>query len=253
MRYSRLALTACGVLLGICSAYAQNLTARLSSFNYFALYGHGGDITRNPTDSKTYPNLVQSDMKEIKYADVLDGTYLQGTYSTSVDISLRHQYSVLGPLSNFAQIDAELHSRYAANASGTAGAGAGGQSTQPGNELLLDFTTTGFHYEFYATAAYKSSGPNVPHGKAELLRWTGSSWTFLESSIFSNGVVRTGNLSAGTYRLLIWGQTKSITNDLAYADTTLRFRNLDAVPEPGSAMVLTAAGLGMVVKRRRWI
>ncbi|MBS1705170.1 MAG: PEP-CTERM sorting domain-containing protein [Armatimonadetes bacterium] len=242
-------LCALALLSGLTLAQAQTITARSSTLNYFATYGHGGDVVKNPSDSLTATDLLQSDSKGLALSDVQNGTYLSGQYFTSVDVSLNHSYQVSGPVSNFSRIDAQLHSSFVTSASGAAGAGSGGQSVQPGNELLLDFTTAGFRYEFLGSSTYQSTGANVPHSKAELLKWNGSNWSFLESTIFSNGLVRTGTLGAGTYRLLVWGETKSL-NSTAFANTTLVFKNLDAVPEPATLAIL-GASLSFVLRKKR--
>lgn len=228
---------------------AQTLIERNSQFNYTALYGHGGDEVREQIDSISHSMLIPEDEKSFNFADSISGTYLGSSYTASVSINMMHRYRVIGSMLNFSRIEAELNTSFLAQAGGAAGAGAGGQCTTPGNLLTLDFTTSGFNYEFLGTASHFSGGPTQPHAKAELLKWNGSNWTFLESTIFSNGVVRTGTLTSGTYRLHVQGSTKSILNTPTFAATSLVFKNL-SVPEPATISAI-ALGVTLLMRRRK--
>lgn len=235
--------------LAATQSYAQSLFQRESRFNYNCLYGHGGDIMRSNTDSMLYMGVSNEQTESMNFADSISGAYLGTGYTASVGISMMHHFKVYGSVANFLKIESELSTSFVAQAGGAAGAGAGGQCVTPGNLLTLDFTTSGFNYEFFGSASHLSSGPTQPHAKAELLKWNGSNWSFLESTIFSNGVSRLGSLTAGTYRLHIQGSTKSINNGTSFASTTLVFRNL-SVPEPSGFLALVG-GSFLFMRRRR--
>lgn len=236
--------------IGASNASAQALIARESKFNYTCLYGHGGDMVREQTDSITLNGVANEDTQNFGFSDSVSGTYLGSSYTASVAINMSHHFKVFDSAGNFHKIEAELNTGFLAQAGGAAGAGAGGQCITPGNLLTLDFTTSGFNYEFFGTASHLSAGPTQPHAKAELLKWNDTNWSFLESTIFSNGIVRTGTLTAGTYRLHLQGSTKSITNTPTFASTSLRFKNL-SVPEPSTMLALGLGAICLFNRRKR--
>lgn len=222
-------------ILAVASSFvnAQTLTSRSSTLNYFANYGHGGDYTIHAEDSQSWTDLEDASSKSMTYNDSIEGTYLSNAWYASVGIDLNQSYTLAGTVAQFDRVDLALHSSYLATYSGASGVGAGGLSTLPGNQLLLEFTVANsFDYEFLGTLASHSSGTGS-HGRVELQKWNGTSWSTFQNAVLNNGVLRTGTVTAGLYRIYTSVEVGSIAQDTATGDVTVMFRN-SAVPEPAS-------------------
>lgn len=231
------------------SAFAQTLTARSSTFSYFTDYGHGGDFTIHAEDFQTYTDLEAASTKSMVYNDSVSGTYLNAPWQAAVGIDLNHNYTLNGTLGQFDQIDAALHSSYMASYSGAPGVGAGGQSRNPGNELILEFTVaTDFSYEFLGSYAVHSNGAGT-HARVELQKWNGTSWAAIQNGVTFNGILRTGNATAGSYRIYAATDLSSIAQDTATGDVSVMFRNT-SVPEPAS-LGLLALAIPAILRRKK--
>lgn len=127
-------------LVAASSAQAQSLTARLSSFNFSAVYGGGGDVV-NDSGSATWNALDLVDARGLPYLGGHSGYILDNPkrpFSSSVLLDLAQQYAVTGTAAGFSRIEASGHTAMSAMAGGEGAAVI--NATGPGNELELRFS-----------------------------------------------------------------------------------------------------------------
>lgn len=242
-------------LLGVAgtSSGAAVLTSRLSSLNYSATYGGGGDVF-TPSDSRTDPALLASDAESMQFADFQQGA-LPGDpirpWSAGVSTLFSHEYAVTGPMSGFSRIVSSGSTHVQAGASGAGLATIGVQN--PGNSLEFAFS---LGESAPATLAGEVSltpdGQNLA-AAVELRRFDGFTWAIVFTTLFFPGQEGAFNqammLDAGDYRLTAWAGGNAFAGVRPEQTNTWSY-DLQIIPAPG-ALAALVVGLIPAARRRR--
>lgn len=233
--------------------HAQTLTSRLSTLNYQATYGGGGDAS-SPSDTVTDGELLSSDSSELNFVDSRAGfinNNPERPWGASVSVALSHAYSVTGPLDAFTRIQASGSADLSAASSGEGLASM--ISSNPGNSLELRFTLTA-----PTTGTLSGQVELTPDGQnlaafVTLQRFDGIVWANIFNSLFLSGQEgifdQPLSLTAGEYRVI--GTTGgNVFHNVRPSQTNTWSYDLRLVPTPGAALAL-ALGCATTSTRRR--
>lgn len=235
-----------GLLPG--TALAQNITARSTQMNWSSLYG-GGPTGFSPFDTFSNNSIQSSFSNTLSFSDSKSGDFPLA-WTAFVNIEFNQQFNITGPLNNFSQIQSSMSGSKSQGASGIGSAGI--QSVLPGNELVIEFTVAN-------TMNYNLAGSWLTDAdstsQVKLDRKVGQDWANIHSSLFlfqgSNGAFDwTGQLTQGTYRIFSQNELLNGFNTFQ-GGHNYTFTNLDAVPEPGTMIALSAIAIAAVRRRNQ--
>lgn len=228
-------------------AMAQTITQRMTNMNWASLYG-GGTTSFNPSDSFSSNALESSFSHNMNFADSQSGVSPL-SWTADVQIDINQSFNINGPLNNFASISTNQNGSKSQSAGGQIGV-AGINSVLPGNELIFEFVVTS-SMNYQLSADWSST---VANSSWMALAWfNGSSFQGVHDTrqlfLGTNGTFDwTGTLNAGVYRLV--SQNELNNGNLVFVgQNNYTFTNLDAVPEPGTMIVIGAAAL--LARRRK--
>lgn len=252
MNVARLALVA--VLASAASlTFSQNLTSRLSTLNYQATYGGGGD-TFTPSESAVDNELLTFDTDTMAFSDSRSGFILGDPgrpWGADVSVSAFNSYITEGPLDNFTRILAQGRVRVEAASSGEGLANM--TAVNPGSELKFEFSLASAKQA--SLEGYVSLAPDgqTLHVGVALQRFDGIVWANVFNSAFLPGEEGTFNnvynLSAGNYRLVSYASGNAFHGVRPFQDNSWNY-DFQVVPEPGTMSAL-ALGLAAVARRRK--
>jgi hypothetical protein len=227
---------------------AQNLTGRTTNMNWTSLYG-GGPTSSSPFGNFSDASIQSNFSKTMSFSDSKSGDFPL-PWTAFVEIEFNQQFSVTGPLNNFSQIQSSMSGSKSQGASGIGAAGI--QSVLPGNELIMEFTVANT-MNYNLAGSWMTDADNTSQVKLD--RKVGQDWANIHSSLFlfqgSNGAFNwTGQLTQGTYR--IYSQNELLNGFNSFeGGHNYTFTNLDAVPEPGTMLALSALAIAAARRRKQ--
>jgi hypothetical protein len=231
-------------------ASAQNITSRTTQMNWDSLYG-GGPTIFEPSDSFISSTMESNFSNSMGFTDSQTGDFPIG-WTAAVDIDINQSFSITGPLTNFTSISADMDGFKNQSASGIGSAGIG--SNLPGNSLIFEFdVATTMNYSLTGSLYYDPNGA-FENSVVSIQTFNGVFWTGIPGATTSQlgnnqNFNFSGTLAAGSYRIFssntLPGGFSSYQGSNNYT-----FTNLDAVPEPGTLLVVGAAALFARKKRK---
>ena len=228
---------------------AQNITARTTNMNWDAIYG-GGPTIFQPFDNFSSSAMESSFSNNMNFSDAQNGDW-PIPWAAAVAIDINQSFSVVGPYSNFTSISANLHGSKSQGASGIGAAGM--QSILPGNELIFNFSVaSSMNFSLAGDFHYDETFPFVD-SVVSIQTYNGFFWSDMigvsTTPLGNSGSFNfTGNLNAGDYRLYSYSTLHS-GPAVQSSSNNYTLTNLDAVPEPGTMIIVGAAAL--LARRRK--
>lgn len=232
------------------AALAQNILSRSTHLNWSSTYG-GGPTVFTPSAQTIKNDLVTSDTTNLSFNDSKAGDFPIG-WTASVDINLTQSHSINGSFSNFQSISGAMTTTKTTSASGIGVAFI--SSTLPGNELIFEFSVANqMNYSLTGNLYYDLDGAFV-NSIVSIQAFNGFFWADILGATTaplgnSQNFNFTGTLGAGTYRMF---SGQATNNGPSYnANNSFTLTNLDAVPEPGTMIALTALAIAAARRRKQ--
>ena len=227
---------------------AQTMVSRDTTMNYNYLHGFGAN---GVDDAVSFDDttLVNSFNHNVTWQSQNDGSWAGEPWTAGVWGDLNQSFEITPSGGGFSQIDAAADSHLSAFQ--THVGGALNYSTNPGNQLILNFnisSATDYTLTGNVTIAESEAGAGT---LVALQRWDGIVWQQVHTTLFLSGMQGdfnyAGTLMAGEYRMVSAISITAFGNQDLAGSYNYQF---NAVPEPGS-MALVSAGVLFWARKRK--